>query len=41
MTKNCKNKTKNGVEVLEVCDVANNASQLTRDFYDVRKKFLI
>ena len=30
---------KNGEEVLEVCDAANNVSRLTRDFNDVRKKF--
>ena len=29
---------KNGEEVLEVCDAANNVSRL-RDFNDVRKKF--
>ena len=36
---NCKNNTKNGVEILEVCDAANNACQLRRDFNDVRTKF--
>ena len=30
---------KNGEEVLKVCDAANNASRLTKDFNDVRKKF--
>ena len=30
---------KNGEEVLEVCDAANNVSRLTRDLNDVRKKF--
>ena len=30
---------KNGDEVMEVCDAANNVSILTRDFNDVRKKF--
>ena len=32
-------KTKSGVEVFEVCDAVNNASQLKRYFDDVRKKF--
>ena len=27
------------MEVLEVCDAANNVSRLTRDFNDARKKF--
>ena len=30
---------KNGEEVLEVCDAANNVGRLTRDFNDVKKKF--
>ena len=30
---------KNGEEVLEVFDAANNVSRLTRDFNDVKKKF--
>ena len=30
---------KNDEEVLELCDAANNASRLTRDINDVRKKF--
>ena len=30
---------KNGEEILEVCDAANNVSRLTRDFNDARKKF--
>ena len=30
---------KNVVEVLEVCDAANYASQLRGDFHDVGKKF--
>ena len=28
-----------GMEVLEVCDAANNVSRLTRDFNNARKKF--
>ena len=27
------------MEVLEVCDTANNSSQMRRDFNDARKKF--
>ena len=30
---------KNGEEILEVCDAANNVSRLTRDFNDMKKKF--
>ena len=30
---------KNGEEILEVCDGANNVSRLTRDFNDMKKKF--
>ena len=29
---NCKNKTKNGVEILEVCDAANNALSIEKRF---------